>query len=332
MRRPWKTLSDRPKVSQSESPATAAFCTVPRDSICPRTADCGDRSAATRRRPPRASLGRRRRRHLLLGRQQYREGRGRPAQDEQEGRDDRVGNCDRGSDREPYRLAVHEPKEGQHRPGEREAGRFHIFALDDKHPDRSEHQAGQDRAAAEHLESVIEHAHLAQLLHADSRGARAGGAERAVHQGLAPGREVRRQRQHDRRRVSGWRGLERLRADQHADVEQDRRDRDHRHQRQQHRDDAEPRQDDHHHARGGREADATAHRLPAGMADIDRVDERVAHQATDQADDAVGGQHARGGIVIARRFRALDIVHRLDQVVDAEGNGCHQDDAKEFEA
>ena len=143
---------------------------------------------------------------------------------------------------------------------------------------------------------------------------------------------MRRQRQHDRRRVLDRRGLERLRADQHADVEQDRRDRDHRNQRQHHRDDAEPRQHDHHDAGRRRIADAAAHRLPAGMADIDRVDEGIAHQAADQADDAVGGQHARGRIFVAGGRGAFDVVHRLDEIVDAERDRGDQDDAEELEA
>jgi len=121
-------------------------------------------------------------------------------------------------------------------------------------------------------------------------------------------------------------------ADQHADIEQDRRDRDDRYQRQQHRDDAEPGQHHHHDSGCGRIADPPTHRLPAGMADIDRVDEGIAHQAADQADDAVGGQHARGRIFVARRFRALDIVHCLDEIIDAEGNGGDEDHAEEFEA
>ena len=83
---------------------------------------------------------------------------------------------------------------------------------------------------------------------------------------------------------------------------------------------------------GGRVADAAAHRLPARMADVDGVDERVAHQAADQADHAVGGQHARGREAVARDRRALDVVHRLDQVVDAERDRGDQDDAEELEA
>ena len=126
-----------------------------------------------------------------------------------------------------------------------------------------------------------------------------------------------------------WNGL---RADQHADVEQDRRDGDHRNERQHQRDDAEPGQHDHHDPGRRRIADPAAHRLPARMADVDRVDERIAHQAADQADDAVGGQHARGRIAVAGRRRAFDVVHGLDQIVDAERDRGDQDDAEELEA
>ena len=68
------------------------------------------------------------------------------------------------------------------------------------------------------------------------------------------------------------------------------------------------------------------------MADVDGVDERVAHQAADQADHAVSGEHLRGRVGVAGGLRALHVVHGLDQVVDAEGNGRHQDDAEELEA
>ena len=143
---------------------------------------------------------------------------------------------------------------------------------------------------------------------------------------------MRRERQRDRGRMARGRGLECLRADQHADIKQDRRDRDHRDHREHQRDDAEPRQHDHHHPGRCGISDPAAHRLPAGMADIDRVDERVAHQAADQADDAVGGQHLRGRIVVARRFRALDVVHRLDEIVDTERDRGHEDDAEKLKA
>ena len=68
------------------------------------------------------------------------------------------------------------------------------------------------------------------------------------------------------------------------------------------------------------------------MADIDRVDERISHQAADQADDAVGRQHAGGRIFVARGLGAFDVVHGLDQIVDAERDSRHQNDAEEFEA
>ena len=160
----------------------------------------------------------------------------------------------------------------------------------------------------------------------------AGGAERAVNQHFGPGGQMRGERQHDRRRMRLRRGLERLRADQHADVEQDRRDRHDGDHIEQQRDDAEARQHDHHHAGRRRIADAAAHRLPAGMADIDGVDERVAHQRADAAEHAVGGQHARRWISVAGGFGAFHVVHGLDQIIDAEGNGGDQNGADELEA
>src|SRR5208283_2967095 len=128
------------------------------------------------------------------------------------------------------------------------------------------------------------------------------------------------------------RSLERLRTDQHADVEQDWRDCYDWDYRQQQRDHAEPRQHDHHDAGRGRVDDPAAHRLPAGMADIDRVDERIAHQATDQADDTISGEHARRRIGITGGLRALDIVHGFDEVVDAERYRGHEDDAEILKA
>jgi hypothetical protein len=53
---------------------------------------------------------------------------------------------------------------------------------------------------------------------------------------------------------------------------------------------------------------------------------------TDQADDAIGRQHARGRVFVAGGFRALDIVHGLDEVVDAERDRGNEDDAEELEA
>ena len=58
----------------------------------------------------------------------------------------------------------------------------------------------------------------------------------------------------------------------------------------------------------------------------------IAHHRPDQADDAVGGQHACGRKTVAGHRGALHVVDRLDQVVDAEGNRRHQNDAEELEA
>jgi hypothetical protein len=51
--------------------------------------------------------------------------------------------------------------------------------------------------------------------------------------------------------------------------------------------DAEHGEDQHQNPGAGRIADSPAHRLPAGMTDVNGVDERVAEQAADEADDAV---------------------------------------------
>jgi len=73
------------------------------------------------------------------------------------------------------------------------------------------------------------------------------------------------------------------------------------------------------------------------MADIQhRVDERIAHQAADQADNAIGASSTRvvGYSINARGTRRFHwyIVHRLHEIVDAEGDGGDEDDAEEFEA
>ena len=154
------------------------------------------------------------------------------------------------------------------------------------------------------------------------------GSERVVDLQFAPRGERRDDRHDDGGRVPVRAFLERLRADQHADVEQDRRDRDDRDERRHQRDDAEPREHDDHDAGRGGVADAAAHRLPAGMADIDGVDVRIAHQAADEADHAVGREHARGRVFVAGRGGAHDVVHRFDEIVDAEGNRGDEDDAQ----
>ena len=58
----------------------------------------------------------------------------------------------------------------------------------------------------------------------------------------------------------------------------------------------------------------------------------IAHQAADQADDAVGGEHARRREAVAGDRGALDVVDRFDEIVDAERNRRDEDDAEELEA
>ena len=67
------------------------------------------------------------------------------------------------------------------------------------------------------------------------------------------------------------------------------------------------------------------------MADVDGVDEGVAHETADQADDAVGREDAGGRKRISGGGGALDVVQSLDQIVDAERNGRHEDDPEIFE-
>ena len=67
------------------------------------------------------------------------------------------------------------------------------------------------------------------------------------------------------------------------------------------------------------------------MANIDRVDERIAEEATDQAYDTVGRQHLGRWKRVASRRGALDVVHRLDEIIDAERNRRDQYDSDELE-
>ena len=58
----------------------------------------------------------------------------------------------------------------------------------------------------------------------------------------------------------------------------------------------------------------------------------IAHQASDQAHDAVGGEDARGRIAVAGSRRAFHVVHRLDEIVDPERDRGDQDQSQEIEA
>ena len=70
----------------------------------------------------------------------------------------------------------------------------------------------------------------------------------------------------------------------------------------------------------GRErvADPAADGLPAGMADVDGRRERAAEERADDGADAVREQDVAQVVVVAGGRRALDVVHPLGEVVDAE--------------
>src|SRR6185436_18057754 len=112
--------------------------------------------------------------------------------------------------------------------------------------------------------------------------------------------------------------LKRLRADEHADVQQDRGDGYDRDQRHHHGDDAEPCQEDYEYAGCSGIANAPTDRFPAWVANVNSKDERVPHQAADQADETVSGQHARSGEAVSSSCRAFDVVDRFHQIVYAE--------------
>src|SRR6185437_7406822 len=74
-------------------------------------------------------------------------------------------------------------------------------------------------------------------------------------------------------------------------------------------------------AGGQRITDQAADRLPARMADIDRGRERTAEDRADDGADAVGQQDVAQAVIVTRRRGALDVVHALGKVIDAERNG-----------
>ena len=226
---------------------------------------------------------------------------------------------------------MHQAEIGENRAGQCKSRRVDELSLDDEDADRAEHESGQDRTAAHDFEAMVQHADISELLEADLRCRSSGGGERSVDQRLRPSREVRRQCEDDCRSVLRRRRLEGLRADQHADVEKDRRDCDDRDDGEEKRDDSEPAQNQHHDARRGGIPYAAAHRLPAGMADVDGVDEGVAEEATDEAHHAIGRQYSRRREMVACGLRALDVVHGLHEIVDAEGNGRDEDNAEILE-
>src|ERR1043166_1970872 len=81
--------------------------------------------------------------------------------------------------------------------------------------EKSEHRAG------EKLQAVIDEPGARELCRAHLSGRGAGRIERAVHLELAPRRDVRNDGEHYGGRVALRGSLEGLRADHHADIEQD---------------------------------------------------------------------------------------------------------------
>src|SRR5260221_2609727 len=82
-------------------------------------------------------------------------------------RDRKIAERDHGRARDADRLAVDETEEGQRGAGEPEGRGLLELAVDDEDGDRGHHDAGQDRAAAQDLETVIYHAVLAELVEPD---------------------------------------------------------------------------------------------------------------------------------------------------------------------
>ena len=166
---------------------------------------------------------------------------------EEDGRDRQIADRDHRRLADADRLAVHEAEEGQRR--RRASAKADAFVncrsmmktaiAPSMRPPRIDAAAHGRRGPRKGRPSApsLSNPTAAALVPA--------AAERVVDLQLAPRREVRHQREDDRGRVALGRLLERLRADEHADVEQDRRDGDDRNQRRHHRDDAEPGQHDH---------------------------------------------------------------------------------------
>ncbi len=122
----------------------------------------------------------------------------------------------------------------------------------------------------------------------------------------------------------GWARLKRLCADYQADVQQDRQDRHQRNQIEQQRGEAEETHQRNRHPRGERVADATTHRFPARMADVHGRRERAAQHRTHDRPDAVRGEDLAQVVVVPCRRGALDVVHRLGKVVNAQRNSRGQ--------
>lgn len=144
------------------------------------------------------------------------------AQAEQKGCDDRVRDRDRGGDCKPDRLTMHEAEERQHGAGRCKSGGILELFVEDECADGSKNQTGQNGAPTEDVESLIQYANSAKLIEANGRGAGSGRTKRTIHQGFAPTGKMRCQGEDDRGCMRSWCSLERLSANQHTDIEEDR--------------------------------------------------------------------------------------------------------------
>src|SRR6185312_12089934 len=192
------------------------------------------------------------------------------------------------------------------------------LGVDHERGNGAENNTSENRAAAEQLHPMINHAVHHQLTHADGRGVSPGCTKRAVDLALSPRGNAGDDGENDGGRVLGRRRLKRLSTDDEADIEQDRQDRDQWHHRQQQRRQAQEtdqRDDD---AGGQRIADTSANRLPARMADIDRGRKRAAEDRADDGADAVGKQDVAQAVIVTRRRGAFDVVHAFSEIIDAE--------------
>jgi hypothetical protein len=140
---------------------------------------------------------------------------------------------------------------------------------------------------------MIQYAGLAQLVETNSLCVCACSSQGVIDLQLAPGSQMWRDREDNRRGMILGSFLGGLSAEQPADIEQNGRDRNDWDERHHHGNNAEPRQQDHHYARRGGITDPSAHRLPAGMSNVHGIDERVTHQAANEVDHAVGREIQR---------------------------------------
>ncbi len=124
--------------------------------------------------------------------------------------------------------------------------------------------------------------------------------------------------------MPGLRGGEGLRSDDHADVDQDRQQRHQRdHCRGQSHNAGEGQDQDHNAGENG-VTHAGAGSLPAGVTDVDDGGEHAAQEGAQDRQHG-GNRHAqRHGIMLAGGVRAFQVIHALQEVVNAQRNGCGQ--------